>query len=93
MKRTDDVPAVGYQTNLENIMDELARIDIILRNLMEKWRKSGENSEFLGLYISDKEIDSLLAKKYGVSENLFEIQTIERQIAEKKKQPYAKVRN
>ena len=51
-----------YENNLEHLLDELYRIDLIVRLNIEKWRAehSGNADGFQGLYISENEVNSLL---------------------------------
>lgn len=53
-----------YENNLEHLLDELHRIDILISSIIEKWRvkqREGEN-DFRGLYISDNEINAILER-------------------------------
>ncbi len=51
-----------YENNLEHLLDELYRVDLIIRLNIEKWRAeySGSADGFQGLYISENEVNSLL---------------------------------
>jgi SpoVK/Ycf46/Vps4 family AAA+-type ATPase len=73
-----------YHNSLDHLMDELARINFIVRSHVEKWRSHGKTLEFLGLYISEEEVDSLLNEETTYSEDLIEIRNLEREIAERK---------
>jgi AAA+ superfamily predicted ATPase len=85
MDGTEDTSTLkAYVTSLDHILDELARIDIIVRNHVEKWRRHAQNPEFLGLYISEEEVDSLLTEEHSSTVDLTEVESIERDIAEKK---------
>ncbi len=52
----------AYKTNLENLIDELKRIDLIVSLHCSKFKKEhGEKADsFQGLFISDNEIDTIL---------------------------------
>lgn len=82
-----------YENNHEHLLDELRRIDLIIRFNLEKWRE--EHSEgvddFQGLYISEDEVNAILqASPYDLKANTqrnvqFEsIKTITREINIKK---------
>jgi AAA+ superfamily predicted ATPase len=73
-----------YQTSLDHILDELARIDLIIRNQVKKWRQYGKNTDFLGLYVSEEEIDSLLEPERPEVGDMSEIKAFEMKIAERK---------
>jgi len=79
-----DLSGNVYHTSLDHILDELARIDLIIRNQVKKWRQLCKNTDFLGLYISEEEVDSLLEKERPAVEDLAEIKAFEVKIAEKK---------
>ncbi len=51
-----------YENNLEHLLDELHRIDLILMLCIEKSRteSSDDMDNFRGLYISEKEVDTIL---------------------------------
>ena len=49
-----------YSTNLEHIKDELARLDLLIRRAIYKYRRSHNKNELSGLYITDQQIDALL---------------------------------
>jgi len=54
----------GFENSLEHLMAELERIDLRIRLRIERWRQRashGGEDEFRGLYISEEEIDSLIA--------------------------------
>jgi len=82
---TDDRPqGDACYTSLDYVLDELARIDLIICKRVSKWRKQIKNKDFPGLYISEDEVDSLLAKESSDVEDLTEIEVLERKIAERK---------
>jgi hypothetical protein len=51
-----------YKNNLEHILEELNRIDTIIRLYYEKSKSDhvGSSQEFQGLYISEDEINAIL---------------------------------
>lgn len=53
---------IAYKTNLEHLLDELKRIDLIVSFHCRRFRKEhGERADgFQGLFISDNEIDTIL---------------------------------
>jgi adenylate kinase family enzyme len=56
-----------FMTSLEHILAELERIDILIRMQVERSRQIGDdNSAYQGLYISEAEVDRLLAKPTGL---------------------------
>jgi SpoVK/Ycf46/Vps4 family AAA+-type ATPase len=71
---------------LDHILNELERIDLIVRNHVEKWRKHGKNHEFLGLYISEEEVDSILTGKSYELEDLSEAEKLRKEIDKKKEE-------
>ncbi len=79
-KRTD-----YYRTNIEHILDELSRIDLLVNHHIRNWRKNSKNIDFPGLYISEEEVDAILSKKKPVLPELPEVEEAKRKIAEKKK--------
>ena len=56
----EDAP---YANATERLLDEFARIDLLLRRHLESWwaEREGQVNEFRGLYVSDEEVDRLLA--------------------------------
>lgn len=74
-----------YSSSLDQILDEMDWIDLIVCHQVERWRKSGKNPDFLGLYISEEEIDSLLAKKESVISNSAEVNALRQKIEERKR--------
>ncbi|KCZ70560.1 AAA+ family ATPase [Candidatus Methanoperedens nitroreducens] len=51
-----------YENNLEHLLDELRRIDLIISLNLEKWRAEHSESmnDFQGLYVSESEVDAIL---------------------------------
>ena len=74
-----------YRTNIEYLLDELARIDLLICNLVIKWRKNSKNTDFPGLYISEEEVDAILNEDKTLLEDLSENETLQRGIAKRKK--------
>ena len=59
-----------YKNNLEYLNDELSKLDLIINLGILRLRESLPNetqNEFKGLFLSDKEIDSILEKKENTS--------------------------
>lgn len=56
-----------YQNSLTHLLDELARIDLLIRMrvLQLRMADSGAADEFRGLYISEEDVDALLASGFG----------------------------
>lgn len=54
----------GYKNSLEHILEELKRIDLIIRLQVLRFRMMGRETldEFRGLYIKEEEIDAILAQ-------------------------------
>ncbi|RLI78534.1 hypothetical protein DRP04_10015, partial [Archaeoglobales archaeon] len=78
-----------YADSLQHILDELARIDLIVRAKVEEWRKHNKNPDFLGLYISEEDVDLLLMDSSNSDLSLAETKKIEalrKEIDEKKKE-------
>lgn len=50
----------AYIDNLANIRDEMARLDLLIQRAVRKTQETHKKGEHSGLYISEKEIDSLL---------------------------------
>ncbi|HEX8852935.1 MAG TPA: hypothetical protein VF754_05585, partial [Pyrinomonadaceae bacterium] len=54
----------AYQNNLEHLRDELRRLDILLEQAVKDFRARRTDdslTEFRGLFISDAEVDELIA--------------------------------
>lgn len=71
--------------NLENLINELRRIDLIIRLYYENWRKehSKDDDDLLGLCITEKEVNAIMeAQTYELEVNSINenIQTICREI-------------
>ena len=51
-----------YTDTREHLLDELVRIDLLIRRYLESWwaERGGGSDEFPGLFISDQEIDRLV---------------------------------
>jgi SpoVK/Ycf46/Vps4 family AAA+-type ATPase len=52
----------GYTDSLEHVLDELRRIDLLIRHQVQVFRLKGREAmdEFRGLYVTESEIDTLL---------------------------------
>ena len=59
---SESTRATGYANSREHLLDELARIDLLLRRHLEAWWTGDDHrpNEVPGLYISDEEVDRLL---------------------------------
>jgi len=56
-----------YSTSLEHVLAELERIDLLIRAQVERARQvAEEEGELQGLYISEQEVDALLAGPAGM---------------------------
>jgi SpoVK/Ycf46/Vps4 family AAA+-type ATPase len=65
--RGDAVPATEpYASSIEHILAELERIDLLIQVQIGRARKLHQDEEFQGLYISEQEVDSLLARPIGM---------------------------
>jgi AAA+ superfamily predicted ATPase len=79
-----------YENSLEHLLDELQRIDLIVRLHLEKCRAEHSDGDYLqGLCISENEVNSILqAMPYGLNARsdieLEKIETIRREIDRKK---------
>ena len=51
-----------YDDSLDHLLDELERVDLLLRRHLETWwtERGDDADQFRGLYISDREVDDLL---------------------------------
>jgi ATP-dependent 26S proteasome regulatory subunit len=58
----------GYENSLEHLLEELWRIDLLIRRQVLRFRMRGQEAldEFRGLYLQEEEIDAILAE-----ENIF----------------------
>ena len=56
-----------YADSREHLLDELERLDLLLRRYVDEWRRERGSSaeEFSGLYVADEEIDRLLSAPPG----------------------------
>ena len=73
-----------YETNMQHILDELKRIDLMIHLQILRIRdKNGEVDEFRGLYISEEEINAFLYNTYPANDDEDQrIQTLKGLIAE-----------
>src|SRR5215210_5398103 len=53
--------------DLRYLQAELARLDVLIRREVRRWRLAGQDpaDTFRGLYVSDAEVDSLLARSFS----------------------------
>ncbi len=58
--------AEPYSSSMEHILAELERIDLLIQVQVRRARQLHQNDEFQGLYISEQEVDSLLAQPIGM---------------------------
>lgn len=80
-----------YENNLQHLLEELRRIDLIVSLNLKKWRvEHGEGADsFQGLYISENEVDAILQTppfetKLDFSSELDKIEAFAREIQNKK---------
>jgi len=59
-------PIEPYGSSMEHILAELERIDLLIQIQIGRARKIHQDDEFQGLYISEQEVDSLLAQPIGM---------------------------
>ncbi len=59
--------SAGGDLSFSYLHAELARIDVLIQRQVHRWRLAGQDSTdtFRGLYVSDAEVDSLLARPFG----------------------------
>jgi len=55
-----------YHSSLDHILSELERIDLLIQVQIRRARQLHQDDEFQGLYISEQEVDSLLARPIGL---------------------------
>jgi ATP-dependent 26S proteasome regulatory subunit len=55
----------AYRTSLEHLLDELARIDLLVRAAVEQARRASGDDALRGLAISEAEVDALLERPLG----------------------------
>jgi DNA polymerase III delta prime subunit len=60
------LPAEPYGSSIEHILAELERIDLLIQIQIRRARQVHQDDEFQGLYISEQEVDALLARPIGV---------------------------
>jgi Winged helix domain, variant/ATPase family associated with various cellular activities (AAA) len=58
--------AEPYACSIEHILAELERIDLLIQLQIGRARQLHQEDEFQGLYISEQEVDSLLAQPIGM---------------------------
>lgn len=64
--RSDALSAEPYRNSIEHILAELERIDLLIQIQIRHARQLHQDDEFQGLYISEQEVDSLLAQPVGM---------------------------
>ena len=65
-----------YETSLEHLLAELERIDLLVQLQVNRARQANQiDGEFRGLYISENEVDALLAEPTGLprGDDFFEV--------------------
>lgn len=68
-----------YQNNLEHLLEELHRIDLIVRSNLKNGGTGQDADDFQGLYISEKEVNSILqTSPYEMTMNGISDQEIEK---------------
>ena len=55
-----------YASSIEHILGELERIDLLIQVQIRRARQLHQDDEFQGLYISEQEVDALLARPIGM---------------------------
>lgn len=60
-----DAPAIPYPSSLVHLLDELARIDVLVRAAVVRARRIVGDDAFRGLAISEADIDTLLDRSIG----------------------------
>lgn len=58
--------AEPYAASMDHILAELERIDLLIQIQIRRARQLHQEDEFQGLYISEQEVDSLLARPIGL---------------------------
>ena len=59
-----------YQNNLEHLLDELHRIDLMVRSNLKNREIGQDADDFQGLYISEKEVNTILQNPpYEIKKN------------------------
>jgi ATP-dependent 26S proteasome regulatory subunit len=56
----------GYGSSLEHILAELERIDVLIETQVARARQLNRENEFQGLYISEQEVEALIARPLGL---------------------------
>ncbi|MBN1934513.1 MAG: ATP-binding protein [Anaerolineae bacterium] len=67
--------AQPFETSLEHLHAELARLDLLLQREIWRWRQSAahgspDDQEFRGIYVADAEIDAILSGIYPGSDQV-----------------------
>jgi AAA+ superfamily predicted ATPase len=66
MRHTIPSTAKPYPNSLDHVFAEIERIDLLIEAQVARARNLNKESEFQGLYISEQEIDVLLAQPIGL---------------------------
>ena len=59
---------IPYENNLDHLKDELARLDLLIRRVFQRFQSTQKKNELSGLYISDKEVQDLLSQSVNQEE-------------------------
>jgi DNA replication protein DnaC len=62
----EDGDPLPFENSLQHILAELERIDLLVEAHVHRARRMHKNDEFQGLYISEQDIDALLARPIGL---------------------------
>ena len=59
----------GADLSLQHLQAELARIDVLIQRQVQRWQLAGQDpgDAFRGLYVSDDEVNGLLARPLGAA--------------------------
>ena len=70
--KSDQITRLGFQVsqdsaNFKHLILKLARIDLLLRREIHRWRLAGQDpaDDFRGLYVSDAAVDAMLDMPFG----------------------------
>src|SRR5271165_1238050 len=58
--------AIPYRSSTEHLLSELERIDLLIEAQVTRARQVQARDELPGLYISEQEVDALLAQPIGM---------------------------
>ncbi len=69
MPRQEVIPSLHFNNSLSHILQELARVDYLLQEKLKKLSELSKTPDaFRGLYITDREVDSLMSRPIGFPE-------------------------